>query len=298
MHTTVAVVGVGAIGGALAADLADLGRHRVLLCARTPFDRLVVRHPAGVSEVAGAPATDPGQASPVDWVLLATKAHQSATARAWLDALSGPGTRVAIVQNGVDHVERIAPLVRAADVVLLPVVVQLPAEKRAPGRVEQSRDGILLVPDGPDGHAFAALFEGARTVVRPTDDFPRQAWSKLLSNAALGAVCALCVRENAVVRDPGIREVVLRLMAEIVAVGRAEGAALPDDAPEKVIDRVLAVAADHWSSITVDRRAGRPMEWEARNAVVGRLGRRHGIPTPWNDAVTALLRAADARPRP
>lgn len=297
MHMTVAVVGVGAIGGALAADLADLDRHRVLLCARTPFDRLVVRHPTGTSEVAGTPTTDPREASPVDWVLLATKGHQSATARAWLDALSVPGTRIAVVQNGVDHVERIAPLVRSG-VALLPVVVQLPAEKRAPGRVEQSRDGILLVPDEPDGHAFAALFEGARTAVRPTDDFHRQAWSKLLSNAALGAVCALCVRENAVVRDPEIREMVLRLMAEIVAVGRAEGAALPDDAPEKVIDRVLAVAADHWSSITVDRREGNPMEWEVRNAVVGRLGRRHGIPTPWNDAMTALLRAADVRPRP
>ena len=83
-------------------------------------------------------------------------------------------------------------------------------------------------------------------------------------------------------------------MREIVEVGRAEGARLPDDAPEKVLKRILAAAPDHWSSISVDRREGRPMEWEVRNAVVGRLGRRHGIDTPLNDAIVALLKLADS----
>lgn len=129
--------------------------------------------------------------------------------------------------------------------------------------------------------------------MRPTADFTSQAWWKLISNAALGGVCALAVRESAIARDPDVRELVIRLMDEIVAVGRAEGAKLPDDAPDKVLERVLAAAADHMSSISVDRRAGRAMEWEVRNAVVGRLGRLHGIPTPWNDAVTVMLRAAD-----
>jgi len=292
MRQRVAIVGVGAIGGAIATDLADLRRHEIVLCTRTGFDRLVVAHPGGTSEIPGPPAADPRTLDPAEWVLLATKAHQSDAARPWLDALCRPGTTVAVVQNGVDHVERIAPLV-GPEVGVLPVVVQLPAEKTAPGRVEQSRDGLLFVPDDATGRAFASLFEGARTSVRATADFLSQAWWKLLSNAALGGVCALALRENAIARDEAVRTVIVDLMREIVAVGRAEGARLPDDAPEKVLARVLEAAADHSSSITVDRRAGRPMEWAVRNAVVGRLGRRHGIPTPWNDAVTALLRVAD-----
>ena len=71
-----------------------------------------------------------------------------------------------------------------------------------------------------------------------------------------------------------------------------------DDAPDKVLAMILGAAPDHWSSITVDRREGLPMEWEVRNAVVGRLGRRYGIPTPLNDAITALLRAADVGAAP
>ena len=35
------------------------------------------------------------------------------------------------------------------------------------------------------------------------------------------------------------------------------------------------------------------MEWEPRTALVVRIGRYHGIPTPLNDALTALPAAAN-----
>ena len=297
--TRIAIVGIGAIGGAIAADLADGGRHWLVLCARSPFARLEVAHPGGLSRMEAPVASTPEEArallppgSVFDWLLLATKAHQSTAAKPWLDALCTPDTRLAVLQNGVDHEERIGPLAPTGTRVL-PVVIQLPALKTAPGRVSQSRDGVLFVPDDDDGRAFAALFEGARTRVTPSAEFWSQAWWKLLSNAALGGVCALAIRSNGVAAESDVRRLVLDLMREVAAVGRAEGARLPEDAPEKVLSRVLDAAGGHWSSITVDRREGRPLEWQARNAVVGRLGRRHGIPTPLNDAVTTLLRVAD-----
>lgn len=37
---------------------------------------------------------------------------------------------------------------------------------------------------------------------------------------------------------------------------------------------------------------GRPLEWDARNGVVQRLGAKHGIPTPVSDVVVPLLAAA------
>jgi 2-dehydropantoate 2-reductase len=290
---TLAVVGVGAIGGAVAADLADLG-HEVVLCSRSPFERLVVTRPDGVSKLETPALTDPAEiVSPFGWVLLATKAHQSRDAQPWLDRLCGEGTRLAVLQNGVNHAERIEPLV-SRETQVLPVVIQLPAEKTAPGMIEQTRSGVLLTPDCDSGHEFVSLFEGARTHVEAREDFSSQSWWKLLSNAAIGGICALTLRPNRAVGEPGARELALTLMREIVLVGRAEGAVLPDDAPEKVLRRILSAAPDHWSSISVDRREGRAMEWEVRNAVVGLLGRRHGIETPQNDALVVLLKLADA----
>jgi 2-dehydropantoate 2-reductase len=290
--TRIAVVGVGAIGGAVAADLSDLGRHELTLCVRTGFDRLIVEHPGGKSEVDAAVVTEPDQVGRVDWVLLATKAHQAASASRWLDALCGPSTKLAVLQNGVDHEARVRPWLDAS-VVVVPVVVQLPAEKTAPGRVRQGHDGLLIVPDDHSGSAFADLFEQGRTTVKPSADFVTQQWWKLVSNASIGGVCALAMRENGVVADPQVRPFVLSLMREVVRVGRAAGANLPDDAPEKALAVIENAAPDHWSSITVDRREGRPMEWQARNEVVGRIGRKHGIATPLNDAITAMLKVAD-----
>jgi 2-dehydropantoate 2-reductase len=169
----------------------------------------------------------------------------------------------------------------------------VPAEKKSPGHVEQSHPGLLLVPDDDTGRAFANLFRGGRTRVNPTAEFTTQAWWKLLSNAALGGVCALAIRNIGIVADPALRELVLASMREVLEVGRAAGAKLPDDAPEKALDLVLRGASDHWPSIALDRREGRPMEWQVRNEVVCRYGRRHAISTPLNDVITALLKAAD-----
>jgi 2-dehydropantoate 2-reductase len=44
------------------------------------------------------------------------------------------------------------------------------------------------------------------------------------------------------------------------------------------------------------RGAGRPMEWDARNSVVRRVGARHGVPTPLSDVLVPLLAALDEAP--
>ena len=82
-------------------------------------------------------------------------------------------------------------------------------------------------------------------------------------------------------------------MAEIVAVGRADGAALPDGLADQIISRVQASDTNAMSSIVRDRVRGLPTEWDARNAVIGRIGRRHDIATPVNDLVTTLISAGE-----
>jgi 2-dehydropantoate 2-reductase len=77
-----------------------------------------------------------------------------------------------------------------------------------------------------------------------------------------------------------------------VAVGRAEGADLPSDLPDTVVANYRAAPADGINSLHADRAAGRPMELDARNGVIVRLGARHGIATPVNAMVVALINAA------
>jgi 2-dehydropantoate 2-reductase len=285
----VAVVGVGAIGATVAAAVQDAGDHELVLCARSPVTEVVVERPDGGEVVLGAPVlTDPDGLGPADWVLLAVKAHQTSGAAGWLRALARRGTTIAVLQNGIDHIERVTPL--AGEAAVLPTVNWCPAEPVARGRVRQRGALRLSVPERPAGEAFAALLgDGAEVTVG--GDFAREAWRKLCANAVSG-VMALAGRPAEIFGLDDLRAVAIAMAYECAAVARAEGAPLSDRDADEVIAWIQDLPPDAGSSILTDRLAGRALEWEARNAVIGRLGRRHGIATPVSDTVAALLHAA------
>lgn len=290
----IALIGPGAVGGTVAAWLDRTGSFDLTLCARTPLATLTVETPDGVIGAAPRVLTDPAAAAPVDWVLIATKAYDVAGAARWLTGLVGPSTRVAVLQNGVEHVARFAGLVPAERIV--PVMVDIPAEREAPGRIRQRRRGWMIVAEGPDGAAFVALFGDTALDVTQTGDFLSAVWRKLCINSA-GAVSALTNEAAAVAWREPAAEVMRALVRESIAVGRAEGADLDDGLVDSVVQGYREAPGDSMNSIHADRVAGRAMEWDARNGVVCRRGRHHGIATPVSDTIAGLLAAIDEAAR-
>jgi len=219
-------------------------------------------------------------------VLLAVKAHQTAGAAPWLARLAGPGTVVAVLQNGVEQRELVGPL--AGGAVILPAIVWVPAEVVAPGRVHQRGPVQLSVPDGDEGRALAGLLGDGVTL---SDDFATVAWHKLAVNAVAGLM-VLARRRAGMFARPDVLELARAYAEEVFAVARAEGAAPPPDAVEQLLAYCRGLPPDLGTSMLFDAEAGRELEWEARNGVVCRLGARHGIPTPVGDVVVPLLAAA------
>lgn len=286
----IAVVGPGAIGAVFAAAVQEAGHGELVLCARRPLEQVVVERDGRSPVVVDAPVlTDPRAVDgPATWVLLAVKAHQTESASGWLGALSGPGSVVVVLQNGVEHRERVAPLV--GDAVVLPAIVWCPAEASAPGRVQLRGKAQLSVPAGPLGKAFADLLAGG-SGVDLVEDFTTEAWRKLCVNAVSGLM-VLAGRRAGMFRSAEVAGLARELAVECMAVGRAEGARLPDSVADAIVADFAAMPADLGSSILFDREAGRRLEWDARNGVVRRLGARHGIPTPISDVIVPLLAAA------
>lgn len=285
---TLALIGPGAVGGVIAATLAQAGGHGLTLCARRPLGEMEVGLLAGPVRFSPGVITDPAQGRPVDWVFVCTKAYDCAGAAAWFPGLVGPETRVAILQNGVEHRERFAPWL-AADRIL-PVMVDIPAERPAPGRIVQRGPGKMVVPEGEAGARFAALFAGTALGVTTTPDFRSTVWRKLCLNAP-GAINALLLKPTGVFRDEAVGELARAMVRECMAVGRAEGAVLEDDLPESILANCRAAPPDSVNSQHADRAAGRPMEIDARNGAIVRFGRKHGIPTPCNAMAATLLAA-------
>jgi 2-dehydropantoate 2-reductase len=287
---SIAIVGPGAIGCIAAAWLARGDRHAVTVCARSPLTDLEIETPDGVLRASPLVLTDPAGTTPVDWVLVATKAYDVESTAPWLARLVGPGTRLAVLQNGVEHVERFRHLVPEERIV--PAIVDIPANRTAPGRVTQHLYGSIFVPAGQNGDDFVALFEGGRIAVTADPDLKSRAWQKLCVNAA-GAVSTLTLAPTGLTWSPELDTLVRALVEECAAVGRAEGAVIPQAVIEAVIERARTPRPGaSRNSMEADRVAGRPMELDARNGVIVRLGVKHGIATPVSSMMVGLLRAA------
>jgi 2-dehydropantoate 2-reductase len=290
-RASVAVIGLGSIGGVIAGCLRQADRHDVVGCARTPIRHLVLERSEGTADLAVDVLTDPAQARRVDWVLLCTKAHQTPSSAAWLAKLCDRNTRVAVLQNGIDHVRRVAPL--AQDAVIVPTLVYYNGERIAADhvRIRQVAGPDLAVRDDADGRAFAHLLAGTGLRVLESDDFPTLAWRKLLTNAVANPITALTLQRQAVLRRDDVQALCFAILAEAEAVARADGARLADDEAGRVMANLLTYPPDAGTSMYFDRLAGRRIEADALTGAIVAAGERLGIATPLNWALLVLLRA-------
>jgi 2-dehydropantoate 2-reductase len=290
----VAVIGAGAVGTCVAWHLVRAGRD-VTMCVRQQIDRLVLRQ--GDGEPVALPAvsaTDPSALRPSDWVLIATKAQDTGSVRPWLDTAAGPATVIVLLQNGIDHAGRLGGLV--ADASVLPALVHINVEPLARGQAWQRAGNEIAVPDGDLGTRLAGLFDGTGIAIRLESDFRAAAWRKLLGNVAHNPILALTGRRVDVFAEPGILALAAKLISEAAAVAAAEGVVVSEDEIGRIVAGLGALPPDAGNSMLFDRLRGRALESEFLTGAVVRAGRSAGVPTPLNEAVLALLRAASGAP--
>jgi len=288
---TVAIIGLGNIGGVAAGCLRAADRHEIVVCVRQPIQRLYLERPEGDVEVSLRALTEPAEASPVDWVLLCTKAQQTPSAAPWLARLCDSSTRIAVLQNGISHVERVAPLSGGA--VVVPTLVYYNGERLGADRVRLRHvsEHALVATDDADGRAFAQLLEGTPLRVLLSRDFSTLAWRKLLINAVANPITALTLQRQAVLRREDIKALCIAILDEAVAVACADGAQLAEDEAPKTLANLLTYPPEAGTSMYFDRLAGRELEVEALTGAIVAAGERLHIATPLNSALLTLLRA-------
>ena len=118
----------------------------------------------------------------------------------------------------------------------------------------------------------------------------------MIFNAATNPVGALTgLTHGRVCEDPALRRLVSGLVDEGKAVASAQGITLDAD-PEELIDHAARpeVAYDHKASMLQDVEARRQTEIDYLNGGIARFGREHGVPTPLNEAILALVKGLEA----
>jgi 2-dehydropantoate 2-reductase len=299
----VCVVGCGAVGALFAANLAqlddvDVWAYDVWGDHVEAINRDGLRL-SGAGDVVGRlrATSDAGELPPCDFGIVATKSmHTSAAMEATASAFADGS--VCSVQNGVGNEEAIAEHVER--------VIRgttFPAGKIVePGHVQWDVKGETTIgPFEPRPAEMAEIERLADACTRagmPTEAVPDARgpqWRKLIFNAATNPVGALTgLSHGRVCEDPALRALVSALVDEGKAVAAAQGIELDAD-PEELIDYAARpdVAYDHKASMLQDVEARRETEIDFLNGGVVRFGNEHGVATPLNEAITALVKGLE-----
>jgi 2-dehydropantoate 2-reductase len=300
----VCVVGCGAVGSLFAANLAqledvevwayDLDRRHVDAINRDGL-RL-----SGAGEVVGRvrATADASELPACDVGIVATKAmHTDAAVAATADAFADGA--VASVQNGIGNEEAIAGHV--------PRVIRgttFPAGRLLePGHVQWDVKGDTTIgpfePQPAREEEIQRLADACTRAGMPTaavTDARGPQWRKLIFNAATNPLGALTgLTHGRVCERPDLRALVTELVTEGKTVAGAQGIRLDAD-PEELIDHAARkdVAYDHRASMLQDVEARRATEIDYLNGGIVRFGREHGVATPLNEAVWALVKGLEA----
>jgi 2-dehydropantoate 2-reductase len=297
----ICVVGCGAVGSLFAANLAQLDDIEVWAydASRPHVDAINANglRLSGAGEVVGRlrATTDASELPPCDFGIVATKAMHTdaaiaATAHAFADGY------VATVQNGIGNEEtlarHVARVIRGTT---------FPAGKIVePGHVQWDVKGDTTL--GPFRETpldeVQRLADACTRGGMPTSavaDARGPQWRKVIFNASTNPIGALTgLTHGRVCERPDLRALVSGLVDEGKAVAAAQGIVLDAD-PEELIDHAAKpeVAYDHKASMLQDVEARRQTEIDYLNGGIVGFGREHGVPTPLNEAIWALVKGVE-----
>jgi 2-dehydropantoate 2-reductase len=240
-------------------------------------------------------AFDRCPAEPVDLVILATKAAQTAVAADDARALLGPDTVVLTIQNGLGSAELVAEKV-GADRLLVGIAAAFGASLRGPGHAHHN--GMTVVRMGP--HAglpleraewAAQAWRDAGFVAEPVSDVLAMQWEKLICNVAYSGPCALTgLTIGQVMDDPDIGPVSRAAAVEALTVGRARGVAITIEDAEAYVRAFGAKIPNARPSVLLDHDNRRPSEIDVINGAIPREAARCGLQAPVNATITALVK--------
>ena len=298
----IAVMAAGAVGGYFGARMQAAG-HDVFFVARGANLAAIKSNGLKLESVHGDlhlrqvnVSDDPNSVGPVDIVLFAVKLWDTEQAAEQTRPLVGPATRVITLQNGIDSVERMAPILGAeqsiggaayiASVIETPGVIKQTSSFASMrfGRADKRPDATL--------QAFVDAGRAAKIDVDISADIERERWQKFIFLTAMaGSTAALRSPIGPIRADPELRGFFRQLMEEACAVGKAKGVALDPGYLDSRMDFLMnKVEPGMKASMAHDLERGNRLELDWLAGKVRELGRQFNIPTPASDTVYTVLK--------
>ncbi len=314
----IAVLGAGAIGSSIAADLTQAGLDVTVIdqwpahveAMQAAGLRVTMTDNDVQTAVRALHLCDlASTALEFDIVFLAVKSNDHRWMAEYIKPRLKPDGIVVGTQNGMND-DSIAEIIGRGRT--LGCVVELQAELFTPGLIKRNttRQGTWFSVGELDG-AYTPRVREIETIMRNvgkvevTNNIYGAKWTKLIANTmTMGPFGLLGLRNFEAAALPGMLDISLRLGKESLAVGAALGyrmeplfglradefAGSSDENLVTTMETLMSHVGGGRTAPIHDHIKGRASEIEFISGVVSRKGRELGIATPLNDAVVEIDR--------
>ncbi|WP_411891483.1 2-dehydropantoate 2-reductase [Yoonia sp. SDW83-1] len=311
----ITVLGAGSIGCYVGGMLAAAG-HPVTLIGR---DTLVTALANGltVSAMDGTPhrstpivTADPAALTDATMILLCVKSSDTASAAQIILDHAPDTAQIISLQNGVTNCDMLGQALGPDRIT--PGMVGFNVVRSRPDHFSQTTDGEIIL--GPTGRALCDALGNTPLTALCHDNMQGVQWSKLLMNLnnALNALSGLPLKTQ--LEDRNWRRVLAACISEGLAVARVEGIRLerlgkvhprilptllrlPDFIFLRIAQSMLRIDPAARSSMADDYALGRASEVAWLNGHIVARGEVHGVQTPVNARVFAMIEGAFADPK-
>ena len=295
----VAVMGAGAVGCYYGAMLARAG-HEVVLIGRPSHVEAIRANGLRLEtktfdeQVKLGASTQADAVRGADLVLFCVKSTDTESAAAEIEPYLLPGALVLTLQNGVDNDERVRSVLPSSEVAA--AVVYVATEMAGPGHVKHHGRGELVIAPSRSSEQVAQQLAAAGVPTQISGNVRGSLWAKLVLNCAYNALSAITqMPYGEVVKGQGVADVIRDVVAECLAVAKAEGVEIPGDT-DAAVRGIAETMPTQYSSTAQDLARGKPSEIDHLNGYVVRRGEALGVPTPANRVLWVLVKLLEGKP--
>ncbi|MDJ0777526.1 MAG: 2-dehydropantoate 2-reductase [Gammaproteobacteria bacterium] len=302
----IAIFGVGAMGSVYAGLFAEAGHevHAVDIWQdhvdAINREGLRVEGASGDRVVEGIHATTDGASvGQCDLYVLATKASGVAAAAEAIAPLMGPESILLTIQNGLGAGDRIAQYMDTAQV-LLGVADGFGASMKGPGHVHHNAMNLIRIGEMTGGlservQRITQTWIDAGFSARAFEDIDQLIWGKYICNVTFSGPCTVFdYTLGELMADPAAWAIAQGCALEVYALGEARNIDFTFDDPLEYVAEFGNKMPDARPSMLLDHQARRPSEIDAINGMAVELGKQLGIPTPYNEVLSAVIRQREA----
>ncbi|MGQ9582667.1 MAG: ketopantoate reductase family protein [Thermoplasmatota archaeon] len=239
-----------------------------------------------------------GDLNDIDLIILTVKAYNTESAMRDIVPYIREDTMVLSLQNGLDNVETIRRVMKKEGHILAGITSH-GVMRAEDGHIVHAGAGETVLGDvvwteRGRVESVAQMLNSVGIQTRTTQNICGEMWAKAIVNAGINPITAITGLQNGyLLRVPALTALLERTCSEAMMVAEAARIRLP---PCNIIEKTKDVArktAENKSSMLQDIERGRRTEICSINGYISEVGKRHGVDTPVNSTLTALVKGIE-----